>query len=423
MARGAKPLARLSAVLSDRNKRAPGAVAADARAACGRRSRRGSSPAGPPSSRARPEPSPPPRRSAPFSRRMPALPCARPAPIWGTAWSRSFAMNIALATLALGHGKAVSAGDSSGFERHAWTHRAQVVVTSVGHWRGEGMALVEAVRLKENAVWRPHRDQAGRPSWWSPACGVVTSLGTGKADNWQKLTAGHPASAASRAFATDGLRTTHRRHRRLRPGRAVLTRRRCPSGSPRSRRGSHRGGRASARTGDFPGPLFSPWRRSSSNGRSARSIAAASGANDASDLRRSPARRRSGQFDDYPRALPCSPRSPKRWRDEFGTKGSPISLSTACASGATAIQLGVEAIRRGEARGGAVHRHRRLGQSGIADPLFAAVGAVDRQRSAAGGRQAVLRRTATASSWRKAPARWCWRASSTRRRAAPRSSA
>jgi 3-oxoacyl-[acyl-carrier-protein] synthase II len=35
--------------------------------------------------------------------------------------------------------------------------------------------------------------------------------------------------------------------------------------------------------------------------------------------------------------------------ERFGTKGSPISLSTACASGATAIQLGVEAIRRGEA--------------------------------------------------------------------------
>ncbi|WP_208441563.1 beta-ketoacyl-ACP synthase [Bartonella raoultii] len=32
----------------------------------------------------------------------------------------------------------------------------------------------------------------------------------------------------------------------------------------------------------------------------------------------------------------------------FGTKGLPITLSTACASGATAIQLGVEAIRRGE---------------------------------------------------------------------------
>ena len=34
--------------------------------------------------------------------------------------------------------------------------------------------------------------------------------------------------------------------------------------------------------------------------------------------------------------------------ENFGTKGSPISLSTACASGASAIQLGVEAIRRGE---------------------------------------------------------------------------
>ena len=37
-----------------------------------------------------------------------------------------------------------------------------------------------------------------------------------------------------------------------------------------------------------------------------------------------------------------------RIADRFGTQGSPISLSTACSSGATAIQLGVEAIRRGE---------------------------------------------------------------------------
>jgi 3-oxoacyl-[acyl-carrier-protein] synthase II len=32
----------------------------------------------------------------------------------------------------------------------------------------------------------------------------------------------------------------------------------------------------------------------------------------------------------------------------FGTEGSPISLNTACASGGSAIQLGVEAVRRGE---------------------------------------------------------------------------
>jgi 3-oxoacyl-[acyl-carrier-protein] synthase II len=36
--------------------------------------------------------------------------------------------------------------------------------------------------------------------------------------------------------------------------------------------------------------------------------------------------------------------------DRFGTRGAPISLTTACASGATAIQLGVEAIRRGDTK-------------------------------------------------------------------------
>jgi 3-oxoacyl-[acyl-carrier-protein] synthase II len=34
--------------------------------------------------------------------------------------------------------------------------------------------------------------------------------------------------------------------------------------------------------------------------------------------------------------------------EHLGTEGSPISLNTACASGASAIQLGLEAIRRGE---------------------------------------------------------------------------
>jgi 3-oxoacyl-[acyl-carrier-protein] synthase II len=37
-----------------------------------------------------------------------------------------------------------------------------------------------------------------------------------------------------------------------------------------------------------------------------------------------------------------------RLADRFGTQGLPVTLSTACASGATAIQLGVEAIQRGE---------------------------------------------------------------------------
>jgi 3-oxoacyl-[acyl-carrier-protein] synthase II len=57
-----------------------------------------------------------------------------------------FAMNIALATLALRHEKLFPPADSSGVEQPATAAPDQIVVTGVGHWRGEGMALVEAVR-------------------------------------------------------------------------------------------------------------------------------------------------------------------------------------------------------------------------------------------------------------------------------------
>jgi 3-oxoacyl-[acyl-carrier-protein] synthase II len=77
-------------------------------------------------------------------------------------------------------------------------------------------------------------------------------------------------------------------------------------------------------------------------------LAAASGANDAvgyDDLLRASA---SGRFHAiHERCLFGS--VAEHLADQFGTKGSPISVSTACASGASAIQLGVEAIRRGEA--------------------------------------------------------------------------
>jgi 3-oxoacyl-[acyl-carrier-protein] synthase II len=40
----------------------------------------------------------------------------------------------------------------------------------------------------------------------------------------------------------------------------------------------------------------------------------------------------------------------ERLAARFGTRGAPVSLSTACATGASAIQMGVEAVQRGEAR-------------------------------------------------------------------------
>jgi 3-oxoacyl-[acyl-carrier-protein] synthase II len=55
-------------------------------------------------------------------------------------------MNIALAALTLGHGTLFPPADSSGVEQAMQEHVDQIVVTGVGHWRGEGMALVERVR-------------------------------------------------------------------------------------------------------------------------------------------------------------------------------------------------------------------------------------------------------------------------------------
>jgi 3-oxoacyl-[acyl-carrier-protein] synthase II len=56
-----------------------------------------------------------------------------------------FLMNVALATLVLRHGKLMPPDDESGLERAMEHAPTQVVVTSAGVVRGEGMALVEAV--------------------------------------------------------------------------------------------------------------------------------------------------------------------------------------------------------------------------------------------------------------------------------------
>ena len=102
------------------------------------------------------------------------------------------------------------------------------------------------------------------------------------------------------------------------------------------------------RKGDFPGPLFLAVAPVEIEWPHRDVLAAASGANDTvgyDDLLRASA---SGRFHAiHERCLFGS--VAEHLADHFGTKGSPISVSTACASGASAIQLGVEAIRRGEA--------------------------------------------------------------------------
>ena len=100
--------------------------------------------------------------------------------------------------------------------------------------------------------------------------------------------------------------------------------------------------------GDFPGPLFlavAPveveWPQRLELGR-------ATGAEPISTMTPSCGSVAADKFTRYHRRFQFGSVA-DHLAEKFGTKGSPISLSTACASGATAIQLGVEAIRRGEA--------------------------------------------------------------------------
>lgn len=63
----------------------------------------------------------------------------------GHGMEPQFAMNVALATMALAHGSLFPPCDPTGLEKPMSGSLDQVVVTGVGHWRGEGMALVERV--------------------------------------------------------------------------------------------------------------------------------------------------------------------------------------------------------------------------------------------------------------------------------------
>ncbi len=176
--------------------------------------------------------------------------------------------------------------------------------------------------------------------------GVLTSLGVGKLDNWSRLTAGQSGIRTIRRFSTDGLKTTI-----AGTVESVLVEPFC-STELGERMAAMVAEEAIAESsigpkGDFPGPLFLAVAPVEFEWLHRQAIAGASGANDTvtyDDLLRASA---SGRFRDI--HLRCNMISVAgHLADRFGTKGSPISLSTACASGASAIQLGVEAIRRGE---------------------------------------------------------------------------
>ncbi|HSG94152.1 MAG TPA: beta-ketoacyl synthase N-terminal-like domain-containing protein, partial [Afifellaceae bacterium] len=189
-----------------------------------------------------------------------------------------------------------------------------------------------------------HRDHLGRPVVAVTGLGVVTSLGKGKDDNWDALTAGQSGIREIKRFETEGLRT------RIagtvdfiddRPETAADL-----SYALAELAAGEAIGEAGLPHGRFPGPLFMAippvemeWQQ--------RLALDAAGAEDEDGYGRLfsglKARNWSWPYNRFVFAGVA-----ERTAETFGTQGAPISLSTACASGATAIQLGVEAIRRGD---------------------------------------------------------------------------
>ena len=142
-ARGAKPLARLLAVLSERSSRPPQAVTRTLHEMWRKLVPQPASRIAIISGATGIEPATGEERA--WLKTLIDLPVRATGSMLGHAFEPQFIMNIALATLVLGRNKLFPASDSSGIEREHEGGVDQIAVTSVGHWRGEGMALLEAV--------------------------------------------------------------------------------------------------------------------------------------------------------------------------------------------------------------------------------------------------------------------------------------
>jgi 3-oxoacyl-[acyl-carrier-protein] synthase II len=149
-ARGAKCIARLSAVLSDRCKRQPGDITAGLKRLWGKIAARltpgqaallsGASGTAPATAEERA-----------FLAEHQDIAVRATGTYIGHGFEPQFPMNVALAAVAVSRGKLYPPADESGVERAMNGPLTQVVVTAIGHWRGEGLALVEASALVESA--------------------------------------------------------------------------------------------------------------------------------------------------------------------------------------------------------------------------------------------------------------------------------
>ena len=193
---------------------------------------------------------------------------------------------------------------------------------------------------------QPTRDKAGRPIVVVTGIGVVTSLGAGKTENWRRLTAGQSGIRAITRFSTDGLRTKVAGTIDFVPAEPFC----APALAERLAEMVIEEAIGEAEIGGakhFPGPLFLAAPPVEIEWLQRRALVTAARADDAVDYDELLRLASSGGFRSYHERLLFGSVA-EHLAARFGTQGSPITLSTACASGASAIQLGFEAIRRGE---------------------------------------------------------------------------
>ena len=190
------------------------------------------------------------------------------------------------------------------------------------------------------------KDHKGRPIVVVTGIGIVTSLGEGKEENWRKLTSGVSGVREITRFPTDELRTKiagiinwQGEGQYCAPVHSLtLARKSATEAITQSAIGS---------SGSFPGPLFVAVSPAETNWDQRMEIYDSAAPSNSSGYDRLVKNVAAGDFALY-YSLYQFGSIAEHLAEQFGTRGHPISLTTACASGATSVQLGVEAIRRGD---------------------------------------------------------------------------
>ncbi len=190
------------------------------------------------------------------------------------------------------------------------------------------------------------KDHMGRPIVVVTGIGIVTSVGEGKEDNWRNLTSGVSGVRRISRFPTDELRTQiagtiswEGGGRFCGPAHSLALAKKSASEAIEQ---SSIGSKSS-----FPGPMFVAVSPAETNWDQRMNIYGHNSDAKGRGYDRLIRNVASGDFAHY-FSLYQFGSIAEHLADKFGTRGQPISLTTACASGATSVQLGVEAIRRGD---------------------------------------------------------------------------